>query len=384
MRARYGETNVGIAVLGGSPIISGNFLTSHIVVGYLLNSEYSSSTNPFISDNILSGGAIQVFIGQATIQRNYISENIPGIPDDGIPCGIDVSNATTALIQNNTITNNSIGVHIVDAQPSQTITGNNIENNSENSISSTASGEVTASYNWFGTTDPQAINQSLNGPINVSAFLTEPNPEAMPNPALVVNPINASVENIASSADPSSTTVLAATADGSTVAFALEGNVTSQQMSNVTITDNSATNETQVSFTLTGENGTVGFCNMTIPVGDVPYGTTPVVFIDNATAQNQGYTCDGNNYHVWFTTHFSTHQVSITFAALLPLHATLPVHATPKPTASPPPSDLHTETLYSAIVVAAAAVTLAILLALRRSRQIDLTKRTQVKSPKLS
>jgi hypothetical protein len=31
--------------------------------------------------------------------------------------------------------------------------------------------------------------------------------------------------------------------------------------------------------------------------------------------ENQGYTQDGNNYYVWYTTHFSTHEVSIVFSA---------------------------------------------------------------------
>ena len=32
-------------------------------------------------------------------------------------------------------------------------------------------------------------------------------------------------------------------------------------------------------------------------------------------AQNQGYTQDVQNYYVWFTTHFSTHKISIVFTA---------------------------------------------------------------------
>ena len=32
-------------------------------------------------------------------------------------------------------------------------------------------------------------------------------------------------------------------------------------------------------------------------------------------ASNQGYAEDANNYYVWYTTHFSTHQISIVFTA---------------------------------------------------------------------
>jgi hypothetical protein len=55
---------------------------------------------------------------------------------------------------------------------------------------------------------------------------------------------------------------------------------------------------------------------MTIPKNDVSYGSNPVVYIDGQQALNQGYTEDANNFYVWYTTSFSTHQVSIQFIAL--------------------------------------------------------------------
>ena len=112
---------------------------------------------------------------------------------------------------------------------------------------------------------------------------------------------------------PSATTVPATTDNGSTVDLAISGNITSSQMSNVTITTNQSATSTTVSFTVTGESGTTGFSNITIPKSAVPYGTTPTIYIDDQPAQNQGYTQDTNNYYVWYTTHFSTHQISIVF-----------------------------------------------------------------------
>jgi hypothetical protein len=52
---------------------------------------------------------------------------------------------------------------------------------------------------------------------------------------------------------------------------------------------------------------------MTIPKSAVSQGTTPQIYIDNKLAANQGYTQDSNNYYVWYTTQFSTHQISIVF-----------------------------------------------------------------------
>jgi beta-lactamase regulating signal transducer with metallopeptidase domain len=57
---------------------------------------------------------------------------------------------------------------------------------------------------------------------------------------------------------------------------------------------------------------------MTIPKGNVPSGSTPIVYIDGVLAANQGYTQDANNYYVWFTTSFSIHQVQIEFAGPTP------------------------------------------------------------------
>ena len=85
-------------------------------------------------------------------------------------------------------------------------------------------------------------------------------------------------------------------------------------MSNMTITPHQTNATTVVAFTITGEAGTTGFANITIAKSAIPYGTIPKVYIDGAEAANQGYTEDADNYYIWFTTHFSTHQVTIHFA----------------------------------------------------------------------
>ncbi len=85
-------------------------------------------------------------------------------------------------------------------------------------------------------------------------------------------------------------------------------------MSKVTIATNQSGTSTAISFTLTGQSGTTGFGNLTIPKTAEPYGNTPTIYIDNHPAENQGYTQDSDNFYVWYTTHFSTHEVSIVFA----------------------------------------------------------------------
>ena len=86
-------------------------------------------------------------------------------------------------------------------------------------------------------------------------------------------------------------------------------------MYNVIIATNQSAVTTVISFTLTGPSGTVGFSNMTIPKSEVPYGKIPMIYIDDQLAENQGYKQDNDNYYVWYSTHFSTHQILIEFAS---------------------------------------------------------------------
>jgi hypothetical protein len=53
---------------------------------------------------------------------------------------------------------------------------------------------------------------------------------------------------------------------------------------------------------------------MTIPKNLIPDGTAPTIYIDNQKAEKQGYTQDTDNYYVWYTTGFSSHQISIMFS----------------------------------------------------------------------
>jgi hypothetical protein len=123
------------------------------------------------------------------------------------------------------------------------------------------------------------------------------------------------------------TYVNATTGSGAIVELAISGNVTSAQMSNVTIATNQSASTTTVSLTVTVESGTTGFSNITIPISAVPYGTTPTIYVNGQSTSNQGYTQDTNNYYVWYTTQFNTQEVSIVFA-------TVPT-STPSPSLSP-------------------------------------------------
>ena len=145
----------------------------------------------------------------------------------------------------------------------------------------TPSPAVTDDVMYFGSGDGQVYAYSVS---------------SIPSPSPTVSTA------LSPSPTPSPATVPATTSNGATVDLAISGNITSSQMSNATIATNQSANTTTVSFTVTGESGTTGFGNITIPISAVPYGTTPTIYIDGQPAQTQGYTQDSNNYYVWYTT----------------------------------------------------------------------------------
>lgn len=128
----------------------------------------------------------------------------------------------------------------------------------------------------------------------------------------------------------------------------ISGNVNTEQFSNMTITPYQDTKTTIVEFTLTGPNGTEGFCNLTLPKIAIPFGTNPVVYIDGTVAENQTFTEDFDNFYITYTTHFSTHQIEILFTTepdqtLLPIPITNWVpsqtsNTSPNPTKTPTPT----------------------------------------------
>lgn len=164
---------------------------------------------------------------------------------------------------------------------------------------------------------------------------------------------------------PTPTTVSATTANGAIVNLPISGNVTSAQMSNITIATNPSAETTTVSFTVTGTNGTTGFSSITIPKNALIYGDTPTIYIDGQQDLTAGYTQDNNNYHVWYTTHFSTHDITIMFTTA---SNPTPSSTSPSaPTTSPTPTIPEVTDLFAIIVLTAATSVVAIIINKRRS-----------------
>jgi hypothetical protein len=155
------------------------------------------------------------------------------------------------------------------------------------------------------TPEPTPPATLIPTPNPTLAPISTPNPTSTPLPTPTAKP--------SPSPTPNETTVQARTDNGTVVDLTIAGNITRTQMFNVTLATNQSSATTTVTFTLTGKNDTTGYSNITIPKTLTLNGTTPTVFIDNQQATNQGYTQDIENFYVWYTAQFSTHQVNILF-----------------------------------------------------------------------
>jgi hypothetical protein len=184
----------------------------------------------------------------------------------------------------------------ITANPSYYIVDVTVNGSSVGAVSSYTFTNVQAAYTISATFAPTPTPSPSPTPTPTPAPTPTPKPTATPTPSPTPT--------------PSTTTVPATIASGATVDLAISGNITSSQISNSTITPYQSTTTTTVSLIITGPNGTVGFVNMTIPKTAIPYGTSPVVYINGQQAPNQGYTQDANNFYVWYTTQFNTNLVN--------------------------------------------------------------------------
>jgi len=141
----------------------------------------------------------------------------------------------------------------------------------------------------------------------IATFAADPDPTPTPTPSPTPKPTT--------NPESQTSTVNATTQNGGIVKLVISGNITSQQITNITITPNTSSKTTIVSFTVSGEKGDTCSGVVTIPKNTIDFGTSPKIYIDNINAEDQGYSQDNNNYYVWFTTHFSSHHITIVFSS---------------------------------------------------------------------
>ena len=214
-----------IAVSGGSPSITGNVLSfdsvadciridsgsapvvsNNLIVGKKPNHYYGIYTEgtAYITSNNITGCYTGIYaVGVSDIQHNNIMDNA----NDGIR-----SENSASTIQYNVLANNGVGISVNGTiryntiannlvagiwgpNASATITQNNIYGNAQN-VHLTEPDDIDAFYNWWGTTDASAIDQTIwdhknasnLGTLNFDPYLTEPNPSAPAIPTSIAIP----------------------------------------------------------------------------------------------------------------------------------------------------------------------------------------------------
>jgi eukaryotic-like serine/threonine-protein kinase len=173
---------------------------------------------------------------------------------------------------------------------------------------------------WAISSSPAVDNgvlymSSFYGCLYAFASSDSPATQNQPTPSPTMQPSTAPTTNSTLPTTGKNSTIQVANKNGSgNVTLTLNGNITASQITQAAIITNESAAKTTINFTLTGQSGNSGFANVTVPKTAVANGTAPMVYIDDEKVQNQGFTQDADNYYVWFTTHFSTHQVSIVFA----------------------------------------------------------------------
>ncbi len=174
----------GVRIAGDS-LIDGNLIHNGgtgIRVGEIFISAFNDIDyghgNSVIRNNVITGNYVGIGStqsgGSAVIEHNLISNNTNGV---------DVNSEVTLL--NNTISNSSIAIRLQVSPVA--LSYNNIIDYTQNSLYlSSVSTPVNATYNWWGTTDTQAINLTIHdfkydlnlGTVSFVPFLTAQNPQA--------------------------------------------------------------------------------------------------------------------------------------------------------------------------------------------------------------
>ena len=174
-----GNVILGLVSATDPAIIFNNTLTNGDI-----NVSGKSKDTCIISNNLLENGGLGI-TGKATVENNYVTGSI------------SVSGLGEVVIQNNTVNDGIVG----------TITANSsiIYNNIGGGVYLTSYNDINASFNWWGSANTQAINNTIHdfkndfnlGIVSFIPFLTLPNPEATPNPSATMpttNPITVTPE----------------------------------------------------------------------------------------------------------------------------------------------------------------------------------------------
>jgi hypothetical protein len=206
-----------------SPIIANNAIIDCAYIGIYDGGNGGSS---LICGNYIYDSQFGIMsASKGTLTENLFVNNQCGVSLADIWVnGTEATNIINRSVLNNTFVDNDIGIGDGTFYNATGIMYNNFENNILNLQS--GSGPIffntqflDTPYNWWGTTDMQAINQSINCPeltLNIQPILTAPNPNA---PSQNYDPVP--TPSPSPSVTPSPTTTSSATPNPSSTATPL-------------------------------------------------------------------------------------------------------------------------------------------------------------------
>ena len=350
------NTAAGVSVTQGQPTSNVNIQLTITPSGTITGKVTDSNGNPIDGASVSAENTATFTSNSATTDSSGDYTISTGLPTGTYTVTAQADEYTQQVLTSIAVTINQVTSAVnfqLTAIPSGTISGIVQTEQLAVTPTPTPTPTPTATPTPIPTATPTPIPTAIPTAVPVTTPIPTVQPVVTPKPTTAPTP----------TPTPAPTTVQAKTSGGSTVNLKIAGSIASSQMSSITIATDKATSSTTISFTVTGASGTTGFGNITIPKSAVTYGTTPTVTIDGHTASNQGYTQDTNNYYVWYTTTFSTHQISIAFTT----------------TASPTPTPTKTSSapqgyIYAIVVVVVIIVIVAALLVLRRRNMSQTSK----------
>ncbi len=304
-----------ILINGGSPKI-----TQNTIKGIKYNGEPGSTGISLVAmagkDNRLYDAVIKdntitdCLDGISSLAEGGLIENnlISGCTRVALALGTMTETSLYATVMNNTITDSTIGVQLFNynlmepyaSNPTApVIEQNNIYANSQLNVNSYCGMAIPMNYNWWGTNDASAIQQSIHdhsadsalGVIDFTPFLSALNQAAYPTVTTDTKPVGT---------NPVDGNITGLPANES---FVIESN------SSVTsVAFNSDTQE--ISFTVNGTSGTYGFVKATIPKTLMPNIDDVKVYLDG-TPVNCTVSQTKSDWILEFTYHHSSHQIRI-------------------------------------------------------------------------
>ena len=318
-----------IILRGGSPTVSQNVIKGIDTYeqksdcsAIVLIAQYGPTTrlfNAVITDNTIVSGLDGI---SSLAEGGLIANNlIANCSRTGLALGTMPETTLYARVENNTITNCATGIDLFNynspSPPPPIITQNNFLNNGQYNVDSACGVNLTLTYNWWGTTDASAIQQTIHdhtfdplvGVISYIPCLTAANPFAYPHDSNSFGNSGATIPPNGNTAAPtppiqtSDNSTTAPTPTSNSTSFAIESNSTVSEVSfNATASE--------ISFTVNGTAGTTGYVKATISKAFMPNGANIKVYVDGNPV-NYTQTSNQEAWIITFIYHHSIHQVRI-------------------------------------------------------------------------